>query len=334
MSSLFSGVSKAVGSALHWWRQNLVSALPSSLRGHFNYVEEPLTLRYSRASSAGISATDHQNGRLVKWVLDDDLVLSHEFNVPKVALSEVKNIVRLELERIMPLPTDQLLHAYNLKRLPASNGALVTLFAFRKSIADQIFVAAERNGDTVHAIEVADEFSQEPISFDLKTIKNRSLIRLSCIAALVVTLFAIATLFPSQYHSRIEASINEIDLNVSETRRETEKIASLQRQMQSMQSLYSEVQAEQRSVSPLKLLDMTTQASPDDVVFEEVRLDGQRVYVTGVAVAPENWVIDLERNASFSNVTLSSVVGLDEGLSKRFEVRFDVLPEKERLGAS
>jgi hypothetical protein len=289
-------------------------------------------VQVSSLSEIDAVASQHPSQREINWHLGSGLVLAHKFFVPVGALRDINKVVGLEVERIMPLPHDQLVYSYMMSRIPSRGGAVVRLYTARRVVTDAIFFASEKYGLQVRSICPNSKDDENQIDFKFRPLQIRSVTRSVIIFALLIGFMFSISLMPRVYKSRLESEIAEIDASVSQTRRQTEAIAGLQRQMQVMQTLYQSVQREQEQTKVVNLLSKLTEISPDDVVFEDFRLDGNRVYIKGIAVAPENWVLDLEKAEAFENVSLSSVIGLDDLLSKRFEVRFDVVSMNDRTG--
>lgn len=307
-----------------WWHMSLLSVLPEKMRPWLEYREPAVDVEIDNEDQLEDAIAGIPQHSLINVRLGKDLVLRRQVSAPIVGRRDVPGIVRLELERLMPLPVDQLIYAYSTKRL--EDTIEIDLVVARKAFSDALFMSCTRNNVVVNRVWARLDQSGINATFRFPTIVKRNFLR-SC---LVFVFFALLTLsisvIPSVYNDRLEQEILAIDDQVAATRQQTESIAGLQRQMQVMQGLYLAVKDKRREASALSILNNLTSASPDDVVFEDVRLDAGRLYVTGIAVAPENWVLTLENSPFFSDVTLSSVVGLSDNLSKRFEVRFDLDP--------
>ena len=329
MTNLIDNIVLWVCKMLSAWANALLSVLPDSIRPYFHYKEPGTTVVVENGDDVPALLSDVKPSAEVDFRLTEGIVLQRQFMMPLAAKGDAVKIVRLELERIMPLPADQLVHAFTLDTQHSKENALVTLTAARKSLADAIFLACEQRRCSVGSIGVAGE-NDAPTVFKFPELQRRSFSRAGVVLAGLVSLLLILGLLPGMYNQRLEQAIAAIDEQVSTTRRQTEAIAGLQRQVRVMQGLFQSVQERRQASSALELLNELTAVSPDDVVFEDVRLDSGRLFVTGIAVAPENWVLTLEDSETFSNVTLSSVIGLEDNLSKRFEVRFDITHRQER----
>ncbi len=329
MSNIFKKAQKMVGGAIAVWFEALVSLVPKRMRRYFLFAEPSIALRLETESSVDTAFSQLHQGSSVDVELGAGLILSRQFRIPLEAENEVEKVVRLEVERIMPLPLNQLIYSFTAN--VTDSGSDVIVSAARKTLSDAIISACDRHGLALNSVTPMNTRENNSVPFNYSFLTRRHALRVTMILTLLLVVAFIFSAMPKLYASRLEAAIARIDDEVSQTRRQTESIAGLQRQMRVMQGLYQSVEQERQVSSALDLLKVLTDSSPDGVVFEDVRLDGNRLFVTGVAVAPESWVLDLERAPAFSNVSLSSVVGMDDNLSKRFEIRFNLVSRPERV---
>ena len=325
MTGFWNPFLEIIRSFLKAWRDALLSGLPVKAQQALRLVDLPSKIQVDDLSEVNQQILAVAPDKEIAFILAEKLVLRHRIFVPEAASQDAKSVVHLEAERIMPLSMDQLTLSF--KIIGTANAGLIAIdvIAIRKSTLDLLQTSARKLNRNVREIFVDECESWSKIVVAVPAVQRRKYIRATLIVASIAFLFYILSTVPQLYQNRILSEIKSVDLEIRESRRKTEAIAGLRRQVRAMQSLSNAVQTEQKKARIVDLLVQLTKASPDDIALDVFRVDGTRVFVSGSAAAPENWVIDLEKNPAFENVVLSSVRGGDEALGRRFEIRFDAV---------
>ncbi|NVJ70803.1 MAG: PilN domain-containing protein [Alphaproteobacteria bacterium] len=311
------------------WANFLLSGLPVGVRPYFRMIGdlEPVAIEGMSLESFSISSLQEKN---VALYLKSSVVLTHQFTVSREALRDIKNAVRLEVERALPITSSELIHAYRVNKVAESDLSKVTVFAVRRHLLDQLFIAAKQAGRTIEDVFLYAGGNDNHVRLPLDVIRRRKWLRGGVALVLLGAIVFIASIFPGVYMGRLQEAINDTDMAIVELRQKTAKIAGLQRQVRKMQNLAQAVYDQRHRAQILDLFVQLTDASPDTIVFEELRLDGSRLFIRGTALAPEEWVLSLQENPAFRNVTLESVLGIDKDQARRFEIRLDAVWPNDR----
>lgn len=307
------------------WSTALVSGLPPKMQRALLVVEEPVLIKVEALGEGENKILSVAADKEIRFELNEELILRHEMLIPVAAIQDAKNIVQLEAERIMPLAVNKLSVCYKVADVFNRDFVPIEIIATRETTINMLLERCKKLGRNIHSITSPPVDGKLPISFSVSSIKRRKLLRATLIVSSLSFMIVSLSTLPQLYQSRLLEEITHIDLQIRETRRQTDAIAGLQRQVQALKGISDAVQEKKDRAHITELLIQLTQASPDDIVLDIFRIDGRRVFVSGIADAPENWVIELEQNLAFENVVLSSVRGGEDSLTRRFEVRFDVL---------
>lgn len=310
------------------WGRALHEAAPPWLQRHLKASNNPTRIDLNSAS--GIECHGSLAGRDIDVVLTSDLVLCHTCWFPETVYQEVNKAIALEAERVMPVAADQLYIAHQITSKVSGAPLEVHLVAAQKRVVDQILQNGKKGGLTIRS--VAAEFDGLVVPFSLKVTWSLKLKRqMTLFAGVAIALF-ISLQIPKLYLNHLDTGITATDQAIQLARKNTVKIAGLQKRVDTLQGLSSAVSTVKKEGQALELLSVLTAMSPDEVSIEEMRLDGQRLYLGGRAVAPEDWVISLQQNAAFEDVRLTSVFGQTNEQIRRFEVHAKVLWPHERAG--
>ncbi|WP_417452074.1 PilN domain-containing protein [Kordiimonas sp.] len=322
MIGFWNPLLKFLGASLQLWACALLDGLPARLRQFFS--AGPSTSKVILGSPADISDAflTHVESKEVDLCVRDDLRIAYSFVVPVAALGEVKNIVALEAERALPLTANLLHMAYTTMRISDTGTAKVQLVAIRRDVVDLIVNSARRSHVNLNEITIEDD-DKVAVALPFWPIKKRKILRWFSIIGLTVLLLIVCSLVPTIYKERLEAEIEATEDLTRNLRRQTEGIAVLQRQVRAMQGLSEAVEAERLKSRHIDLLRELTANSPDEIVFQDLRVDGSRIFVRGVAPAPEEWVLLLQSKKAFQDVTLVSIVSTKDREKKRFDLRLD-----------
>lgn len=313
-----------------WWYSAFVQLLPEGLHKYLIYKVRPTQILLTEAPQLESFAETLTSDQPIAWQLDGELTLVRKFSIPTAAKRDVSKIVALESERVLPLPADHLVYAIHTEAKTSDKEVSVSIAAARRTLVDRVFAVCKRRGVVIDSISVLmpEHGARVPLKF--VSLLRKNITRAAIVMVSLLSMMMILGFLPALYADRLETEISTIDNMVATKRNQTEEIAGLQQQVQVLQGLYQAVYSERRGTSVLGLLKALTEHSPDGIVFEDIRLDGNRLFAIGIAVTPEVWVLDLERAPAFENVSLSSVIGLANQEGKRFELRLDYVPEERR----
>lgn len=266
--------------------------------------------------------------------IDPDFALHHEFTANITNRRDLHSTVELEAERLFPVHLDNIVTAYSVEKQSDGKSSLISVVGVRKKLIDQVEESARRRGVDVASVELKNPSTGARLHFNLDSARRKRRGRLTAAALLGFTSFLLLDAMPGIYLGRIEAEIAVKDQKIAEERKNTSTIASLQSQINQMQTLASEVYTEINKGNVAEIVAQIAAASPDDVVIDELRIDRDSLYMTGRALAPEDWLISLGRNAAISNATLTAIAQNANTNKQRFELRASVVWPSQRQGVS
>lgn len=304
--------------------------LPPRVQPYLNIAPATHELSFAAAEDFDKQALEIPSS-FVSAVLRNDLILANTMFLPTAASGEIRNAVSLEVERVMPLLSSEILVTHQLNRR-LDGGVEVSYFAIRRQTAEALFNWATRSGLVIQSVFL--DLGGKRVEMPFSSLKRRKALLYSAATACVVSLLYLLALLPDLYLARLETAITQTGNEIADLRRNTAKIAVLQRQVRSLRSLSDAIHDEKSQAQLLEMLVQLTEASPDTVAFDSLRLDGRRIFVRGNAHHPEEWVLQIQQNPVFANVELASVIGGDTTTARQFEVRLDIIWPSERESIS
>ncbi len=308
------------------WTHALVMSVPERLRNYVLLTKSPIDILASDLE------LDSQGklllGNSIAVVIDRPSRLHYRFNIPKCAGAELSRAVALEAERVLPLQSGKLTCAFQASPQDASSDYLqVDIVAVKKRLIADIFKKAKSNNSLIKSISVVADDPDHLIEFSLRSVKIGHYSSYAVTIALVCSMFILAAQIPALYASRIEEEVAAIDQKILETRTATRQVAVLQSQMREKRGLSEAIADVTRNNRLTHLLEKLAAVSPDDVVLESLRVEGNRLHISGTAVDPEDWAIQINNVPAFEEIGLMSVRNIDASDSQRFELRLDVVWE-------
>jgi len=309
----------------------LLDGLPMRLRRSFS-LQPPLTqVAIDRNFEKKISELVIGDRLGLHLILDETLFVKHSFNVPKTSGGDVRRLVELEAERVMPITVARLHLAWRRKIGDNPERMLVDVYGVRISMLEQIEDQARKFGIPLRKMSISDRDSSDLVEVHLRSIRSQNLILKFALLMVIATSFFIVRIAPDIYQDRLNAKSDDLDRSISAARRSTSAVTNLQREMRSMQTLAAQIHNQRLRGQITDILVQITQSSPDDVVITELRLDRDRLYLSGIAAQPELWVLEFAKHAAFEDVSLMSVTQASAPQSQRFELRATVRWPEERL---
>lgn len=310
------------------WSHALVASLPERLRGHLLLARPALEVLTSDLEAV-LREKSSLTGGNIAVVIEPSSRLHYRFTVPMCAGAELSRAVALEAERVLPLRSNKLIWAYRVLRPDALLDQLqVDMVAVRKRLIEDILKKVKFNNRLIKSIGAVVEDDDHLVEFSLSSIKVGRYSTVATLVVLLSLLFIFAAQFPAVYVSRINEELAAIDQKIIETRAATRQVAVLQSQMREKRGLSEAIADVSRNNRLTHLLETLAAVSPDDVVLESLRVEDNRLHISGTAVDPEDWSIQLNNVAAFEQIGLMSVRNIDSSDSQRFELRLEVVWER------
>lgn len=303
---------------------SVLEAAPAWLRKYLVLSEKPVTLEVSSPDEVDFAQARAASD--VDILLHEKLFLVHEMEIPAEAKSEVSRVVAMEAERVMPLRTSCLHIAYSVSEGTKKGPLKATIIAVRRSMVSALLRKAVRHNIQIRSI--AAPVGDQAISLNVPELNQRRYKKAISVCMAFIMFFTIIGMAPSFYFDQLVEEVTATDAAIRVVKKNTSQIAGLQKQVQTLQQLSTTVQSAKENHRILSLFAELTEASPDSVVIDEFRMDGSRLYISGRASAPEEWVIQLQQNSMFDAVRLTSVLGQQDG-SRRFEIHMQIVWTEE-----
>lgn len=312
------------------WGRALQAGAPAWLQPHLRLYGEVASVDIAGADVAPAFERVAGSCTQVEAWVSGHTVLRHDFIVPKAVAGELRRVVNLEAARVMPVDAQKLAFSFRVTGEAGEGRLGVTLLAVRQSLLDKIVVGAQKLGLEILAVRSGAAGDGAPFEFAVPSIRRRRLSRLLAVVGLSLLAGVLLNGAAGYYVSRVEDALADTDRQIILARKKTDRISSLQNRLQAMQSLAAAVHSERASQQLVELFDQLTANSPDNVVFEDLRIDGRNVVIRGRADAPEEWALALEGATAFEDVSLLSVRQAEGETVKQFELRLRALWPFER----
>jgi general secretion pathway protein L len=342
-----------------WWKGELASLIPQTLRARFAVTAAPslvVTVRdgelwlatsvrtsridradYSEAITGAALIERLERSRkagasppVVRLRLPYRACLVRRIDVPERARADAGRILTLDFERATPFNAADVYAASYLD--PVRNHPETLTFVqliVKKSTIDEAVTRLEAMPATVDAVDCwsQDGATVLPVNFldhaagtSRGTPGSRTAKVLACVAALLAASAVWTSLVRHQYAlSELEQQTADARARVSQI--ETQSGSSTAASKDRLSAL--KLKAERPAA--VHILDELTRLLPDTAFLTEFSIDGDTVDISGFAPRAAALVPQLERSQVFSNVTLSAPVTFDGARDKeRFSYRLQL----------
>ena len=305
-----------------WWRA-LHDTAPKALQPYLHVFNPPIVLKTHDLIRGEIDAAILSKSIFVE--IEPEQCLKYEFTLPECAGAELRRAVALEAERIFPLQYSRLISTHRILSVDKEKHTIkVEIIGARKRLIEEILDVSEKRALQLHSIGAAATASSGQIEFPIAALVRARRVSSAALMIAAIAAFLILVQVPTVYGGRMEAELDRLDVEILSARASTRKLASLQSEMQEKQNLTTAIATVKKRNRIIGLFERLSVASPDHVVLDTFRLNGERAHIAGTAQDPEEWAIELEAIPAFQEVVLLSVRGQQGEASQRFELRFQV----------
>lgn len=296
-------------------------SLPESVRSRLRLDAIPKKINFTATSLTKLDNSNLRPGDEVEVVLDPKSVVSRDVVVPVLSRSDLRNALKLEAHRVFPVDQEHLAVAYRRASLQENGASQIRVAAVKRTLIDGLSDNLKSRGGILSRVSVAIGSPALELNFKLPAANRLKGARTLLSLAFVLTAIAGLALGPGYYLERLQTRIEELDENITSARQYTSSIVRLQNEISTKKSLVERLHKERITQRLIPLFSDLSMATPDNIVFQEVRLDRNRIFVSGKALAPEDWLLSLSDNASFTDAALASITQDGAGTAKRFEMR-------------
>lgn len=345
MSDALAGIGSFAARGWSWWGSELASMLPGFGHAHAKrHTRTPLVALHEsgtlklvwpqrrkgpfsrRAGSTGGDDLERlgrtRPGTKVHLRLPATAVLERSLEIPASAQSQAPAILALDLERSTPFRARDVFIGYELRPLMGRKGWLAAsqLVAKRKTV-DEAIMRLREYGLVVDSIGSADPSGEASRGIEFRdgalatssSVAGRG--RLPAFTALM-TLVLVGSAFTIAVWRReaalelLDGQVASVRLKAETVRKSTAAAETKSRQWNALRSLKSSKPA------AVAILNELTRLLPDDVVLNEVKLDGETVTFSGRAKSAAAVISLLERSSMFRDAALTAPVSFDAAAEK------------------
>lgn len=351
------GIARILRRAWAWWLAELAQLLPPRIAGVFGREEEPGLLLRVGAGEPALVVTDRRRagpsvislagcdaeerrarvrsalkpGRAPAAVigLAAGTVLATEIELPLAALAALRQILRHQIERLVPLDPGEVQFDYRvLPRAADAKTVGVRVFIAKSAAIDRALGLARDCGLDPRLVIAADDagIGDPPVFWraPVTGAGHRRLCRYLEAAALVLLASAYGV-----YLHRLDADREALQARLAATN--AAAVLALADEAERAEAAAAFLDQRRRETRPLPALDALTGLVPADSWLTRVALRGRAVEISGLSPHASNLVARVEASAFFENPHFRSPITLaPDGARERFELRLDIRPERAR----
>ncbi|MFC3228224.1 PilN domain-containing protein [Marinibaculum pumilum] len=282
------------------------------------------------AAAAQVQAALRQCRRAsgVTIELQPDTVLETELNLPRAAERALRQILANQMERIVPLPPDEVEFAHAVLprrgggehlrvRLTVATKATIAQaldLARRLRLRPERVVAGAGGGQPPAVLWRSDrDEAGRPLQRRL-----RDMLELGAVGLLVAA-FAF-------YVIRLDQQAESLQQLAADKGRLAQAAMKLARQRETTEAALAMLQKRRAEPAPLQILNELTILVPENSWVSRVQVQGQKVEIVGVSPNVSKLVDSLNRDQLFANPKfLSPITGTEDGKAQRFDISMDIV---------
>jgi general secretion pathway protein L len=357
-----ASLSGAAGSFFRWWREELVTLLPSALRHHLQYNEHQLVIylldegvrvadcHHGQPESSMDVIPDEQGGidkqakerlvRLRKRSGDSAVIklphshtLSLSFSLPLEAEKNLHEVVGYELGRHAPFKIDQVYYDYQVieRRREEKKLRVKASVVPRKQLAPMLSMVREW-GFTPAVITVEAE-SEEGAFCHLgrlnllpppeRDTSSGAMNRMAKVLALTAVLLGLAVAgYPLLQQ---ELAIAEMQSRVASVKAEAVNVQSMQQELERLAEASNYVKSQKQQLPEvLDVLNALSLLLPDDTWLERFEMKGERIRMQGMSQDASSLIELLENSPLLQKVSFDSPIVKDP---RSGHFRFQIVAE-------
>lgn len=333
-----SDIARLLRQGFAWWLGELAQLLPRRLTGVLGSGADPVVLMTIGPGGAALwpsdggrqaaSAAGQRHGG-VTIGLDRSLVFEATLDLPPAAEQALPQIVRHQIERIVPLGAGETRFDYRVT--PGANEKLlsVRVFVAKQVTVDAALAAARTAGLSPRRIVLADWRGpgKPPVLWQVDNAADtyRALRRRLEIAALLLVAAAYGL-----YVHRLDQIRDALEARVTTAQPAAREVGALARSLATLDADAAFVTHRRRQQPPLAVIDALTRLVPTNTWLTSLVIDGRRVEISGYSPRASDLVALVERSGSFQNPKFSSPVTLaPDGKHEHFDLSFETkAPER------
>ncbi|MEJ0019967.1 MAG: PilN domain-containing protein [Acetobacteraceae bacterium] len=278
------------------------------------------------------TALRRQPSNAVVIRLDASLLLRNSLTLPLAAAGSLRPILQNQLDRLVPLPVDQLYFEYRIvQRSPVAKTLTVEVFVAMRDNVDRAVDLARSLGLQPRMVVAghADAAGELPVVLwrperQASTSRTQRVLRRSLeVAAVLLVAGAITT-----YIERLDGLRDELQEEVQLATRAAGAARDLTRRQGQTEATLAVLERRQGEPTPLLVLNEITALVPHTMWVSQLLLRGKTVEIIGISPRVSDLLTRINSSDMFTNLQFRSpVTRSQDGSGERFDLSFDVLAE-------
>jgi general secretion pathway protein L len=230
-----------------------------------------------------------------------------ELELPARAGDLLDGVVRAQIDRIMPWRASEAVFGCGVPSPREGNRIAVTVAACKSGPITELAGAAAARGADAVSVTTTKEDESSPIKIYERRIGAAARLgrwRFALLALLGLTMTAGVAAIAAQWTIGADLLVKIDALNASVSQRR----AALLRLQHAGDDPASQAldRAKRKTPSAMIVLDALSKALPDDAYLTEMRLEGDKLVIAGVAHDAAKLIQDMEQSPSFSQATFTA----------------------------
>lgn len=297
---------------------NVFAILPPSGPGTFHLRPEGRIPEHVAAALTG---------RTVELVLSPARFVFCPVELPKAAASFLDGVVRAQIDRVTPWSVSDATFGYGSPKDIGDERICVTVAATMKARLEPVLVALKAQGTRAVSVLVKTETDDPVRVMEGGLATNGADHRIHRILLIVLGVAAasaaLALLASDWVGTALDAQLDEARTRATVER--TRAITAVEKQGDSA------LEARKREVPSVTLmLEALSDILPDDTYLTELRMDGDKVEITGHSLEAPGLIRRLERSRRFSEATFIAPTLRQPGeVGERFQIKARILLPQE-----
>jgi general secretion pathway protein L len=266
--------------------------------------------------------------------LDPQQLFVATLNLPRAAERSLDAVMRHQVERMVPLPAEQMCFAYRALDRPAGATAVKIAVAVAKRTAVEQALALTRGIGLQPRRVVADVAEAGPAPLVLwlpDTPRVETPARRRMLRGLEAAALALAVAAYGVHVHRLDRLRQDLADAVAQARQAAAATHDLSQRVALSGEALAFLRERRQQAPPLLVLDRLTGLLPLDSWVSDLALHGQSVEIVGAAAHATGLIALIEGSSTFGQAQFRSPITLlPDGRTERFDLTFDVKPDRSR----
>jgi general secretion pathway protein L len=274
-------------------------------------------------------ALRRRTGNAVIIRLDQSAILETSVTLPLNAERSLRPILLNQLERLVPLPADQVEFEYLVTaRSPTAKTLGVKLIVATRASIEHALAIVQSLGLTPRSVIASASGSDLPVTlWRASRGRGASHAQRWLRHGLIATAAALLVVAYVSYVYRLDVLREQLREDVAVATKASTTARDLISRDAQMTSAVGVLQRRQREMDPLMLLDQVTRLVPDTIWVSQLTVRGRNVELIGYAPRVAELISRIENHDVFYDPKFRSPITTSNDGKERFDVSFDVWSE-------